>query len=306
MNGPLSTAIFPHLWFDNEAKAAAEFYCTVFPDSEVISAVTLTNTPSGNCDVVTFNVRGYPFQAISAGPLFIINPSISFIVNFDPARDKGAMETLERVWDKLSDGGTALMPLDRYPFSERYGWIQDKFGVSWQLMLAEASDEPAPSIVPSLMFVGANCGKAEEAREFYLSVFRNSKPGALFKYGPGQAENPEGTVMFTDFMLERTWFAAIDSAYEHGFQFNEAISFVILCESQEDIDYYWDKLSAVPEAEQCGWLKDKYGLSWQVVPAAMDEMMAKGTREQIDRVTKAFLPMRKFDLARLQRAFEGE
>ncbi|HZG85971.1 VOC family protein [Paenibacillus sp.] len=306
MSGTLGTTIFPHLWFDNEAKAAAEFYCTVFPDSKVVSVVKLTDTPSGDCDVVTFTVRGQMFQAISAGPLFKFNPSISFIVNFDPARDKNARETLDRVWDKLSDGGTALMPLDRYPFSERYGWIQDKFGVSWQLMLAEASDEPPPAIVPSLMFVDGNRGKAEEAREFYLSVFRNSKPGVLLKYGPGQADNPEGTVMFTDFMLERTWFAAIDSAYEHGFTFNEAISFVICCESQEDIEYYWDKLSAVPEAEQCGWLKDKYGLSWQVVPAAMDEMMTTGTPEQIDRVTRAFLTMKKFDLAQLRRAFEGE
>jgi predicted 3-demethylubiquinone-9 3-methyltransferase (glyoxalase superfamily) len=158
--------------------------------------------------------------------------------------------------------------------------------------------------VLSLMFVGKNCGKTEEAREFYLSVFRNSKPGALFRYGPGQEPEKEGTVMFADFMLEGQWFAAMDSAREHKFNFNEAISFIVYCDTQGEIDYYWEKLSAVPEAEQCGWLKDKYGVSWQIVPTAMDEMMSKGTPEQMRRVTEAFLTMKKFDLAELQKAYK--
>ena len=97
---------------------------------------------------------------------------------------------------------------------------------------------------------------------------------------------------------------ALDSAREHNFSFNESISLLVQCDTQEEIDYYWEKLSAVPEAEQCGWLKDKYGLSWQISPAALQEMMTKGTREQIDRVTQAFLPMKKFDIAELQRTYE--
>ena len=105
-------------------------------------------------------------------------------------------------------------------------------------------------------------------------------------------------------MLEGQWFAAMDSAREHEFAFNEAISFLIPYETQEEIDYYWGKLSADPKAEQCGWLKDKYGLSWQVWPTAMGEMMAKGTPEQIARVTRAFLQMKKFDIAALKRAYE--
>jgi predicted 3-demethylubiquinone-9 3-methyltransferase (glyoxalase superfamily) len=245
-------------------------------------------------------------MAISAGPEFKFNPSISFIVNFDPSREKDAKEKIDEAWDKLSQGGTVLMPLDRYPFSERYGWIQDKYGLSWQLILTNPEGEERPPIVPSLMFVGKNCGKAEEAREFYLSVFRNSKPGAVFRYGPGQEPDKEGTVMFADYMLEGQWFAAMDSAREHRFNFNEAISFMVNCTTQEDVDYFWEKLSAVPEAEQCGWLKDKYGLSWQIVPTVMDEMMANGTREQIDRVTQAFLPMKKLVIAELEKAYKGE
>ncbi|MCM3699655.1 VOC family protein [Paenibacillus macerans] len=305
-NSSPTNPIIPHLWFDKEAKQAAEFYCTVFPDSRITSAATLRDTPSGDSDLVSFTVWGHPFMAISAGPYFKINPSISFIVNFDPSREQNAREMIDEAWSKLSKDGTALMPLDKYPFSERYGWIQDKYGVSWQLMLTNPDGEPRPAIIPSMMFVGENYGKAEEAREFYLSVFRNAKPGNLFRYGPGHEPDREEAVMFTDFMLENTWFTAMDSAHEHHFNFNEAVSLLVNCETQEDIDYYWEKLSAVPEAEQCGWLKDKYGVSWQISPAAMDEMMTKGTPEQIDRVTQAFLKMKKFDLAELQKAFQGE
>jgi predicted 3-demethylubiquinone-9 3-methyltransferase (glyoxalase superfamily) len=97
----------------------------------------------------------------------------------------------------------------------------------------------------------------------------------------------------------------MDSARMHDFGFNEAVSLIVNCKDQEEIDYYWEKLSAVPEAEQCGWLKDKYGVSWQVTPVEMDEMMRKGSKEQVARVTQAFLKMKKFDVAELRRAYDG-
>ncbi|MEK7542673.1 MAG: VOC family protein, partial [Patescibacteria group bacterium] len=158
---------------------------------------------------------------------------------------------------------------------------------------------------PSFRFVGAVCGKADEAANFYMSVFKNTKRGIIARYGKDQALDKEGTIMFSDFMIEKQWFAAMDSAHEHKFAFNEAISFIVHCDTQEEIDYYWEKLSAVPGAEQCGWLKDKYGVSWQIVPTAMDEMMSKGTPEQIVRVTEAFLKMKKFDIATLKEAYKG-
>jgi predicted 3-demethylubiquinone-9 3-methyltransferase (glyoxalase superfamily) len=299
--------IVPHLWFDREAKAAAEFYISAFGnDSKINGVTTLHDTPSGDTAVISFELAGHPFMAISAGPLFKFNPSISFFLNFDPSRDKNARENLDALWEKLSQGGTVLMPLGKYPFSERYGWIEDKYGLSWQLILSNPEGEERPFIVPSLMFVGAVCGKAEEAVNFYLSVFKNSKRGIAARYPKGMEPDKEGTIMFSDFMLEGQWFAAMDSAREHSFNFNEAVSFMIYCDTQEEIDYYWEKLSAVPEAEQCGWLKDKYGVSWQVVPTAMDQMMSDGTPEQIARVTQAFLKMKKFDIAELKKAFEGK
>lgn len=299
--------IIPHLWFDKEAKESAEFYVFVFGnDSKIKNVTTLHNTPSGDADIVSFSLWNYSFMSISAGPLFKFNPSVSFMVNFDPSQDKTAKTRIDAMWAKLSEGGKVLMPLEKYPFSERYGWIQDKYGVSWQLILTNPEGEKRPEIVPSLLFVGDVYGKAEQALKFYLSVFKDSKMGAMIKYGPGQEPNKEGTVMFSDFKLLDTWFALMDGGGEHNFKFNEAVSFIVKCKDQKEIDYYWEKLSAVPKAEQCGWLKDKYGLSWQIVPIEMDEMMEKSTPEQIDRITQAFLPMKKFDISKLKEAYEGK
>lgn len=298
--------IVPHLWFDKEAKQAAEFYTSVFPNSKITHAGVIHNTPSGDCDIMSFDVMGYSFMAISAGPYFKINPSISLMVNFDPSQDKDAAKNIDAIWEKLVDGGKILMPLDKYPFSERYGWIQDKFGLSWQLILTKPEGEERPLIIPSMLFVGDVCGKAKEATDFYLSVFKNAKRGALAAYGETNPSEKPDHLMFTDFMLEGQWFAAMDSGQKHEFAFNEGLSLLVRCKDQVEIDYYWDKLSAVPEAEQCGWLKDQYGVSWQIAPEDMDKYMNEGTPEQVERVTQAFLKMKKFDLATLERAYKGE
>ncbi|RCW77487.1 VOC family protein [Saliterribacillus persicus] len=298
--------IVPHLWFNQEAKEAAQFYTSIFPNSKITNIATVEDTPSGDSDVVSFNLADFSFMAINGGPHFQFNPSISFFVNFDPSRDDNARENLDELWEKLSRGGTAIMPLQEYPFSKRYGWIQDKYGLTWQLILTNQEEEERPFIVPSLMYVQDVCGKAEEASDFYLSVFHGSKRGEIATYPAGMEPDKEGTLMFTDFMLENQWFAAMDSAQSHNFKFNEAISLLVRCENQEEIDYYWEKLSSDSKAEQCGWLKDKYGVSWQIWPEIMGEMMANGTDEQMERLTKTFLKMKKFDIEKLKRAYQDE
>lgn len=297
--------ITPHLWFDKEAKEAAEFYVAAFGHgSKITSTSVLKDTPSGDCDVMAFDLRGYSFMSISAGPYFKLNPSISFMLNFDPSALPDAQEQLDDLWAKLSEGGSALMPLQEYPFSKRYGWIQDKYGVSWQLILTDPKGEPRPFLMPSIMFTGDITGKAEEAIDYYVSVFKNSKRGMTAPYPEGASPEPAAKLMFADFTLEGQWFTAMDSGHMHKFGFNEAVSLLVKCDSQEEIDAYWSKLSAVPEAEQCGWCKDKFGLSWQITPARMDEMM-NGSAEQVKRVTQAFLQMKKFDLAALEKAYQG-
>lgn len=289
--------ITAHLWYDKEAKEAAEFYTSVFPASKITNITTIRDTPTGDCDVVSFELSGQPFMAISAGPLFQFNPSVSFLV---ACKTK---EEVDSLWKRLADGGTPLMPLNSYPFSERYGWTQDRYGLSWQVMYA-GGQEIKQKITPVLMFVGDVCGKAEEAMRFYASLFDDTGIDDIIRYGKGEEPNEEGTVKYATFVLNGQEFGAMDSALEHAFTFNEAISFMVYCNTQKDIDYYWKKLSAVPEAEQCGWLKDKYGLSWQIVPTSMDQMMADKDPKKLARVTQAFLQMKKFDIAELERAYQ--
>jgi len=297
--------ITPHLWFDKDAREAAEFYATVFPQSRVTRASTIKNTPSGDCDVMAFELGGMPFMAISAGPLFKFNPSISFIANFDPAVDEHARTRLDAAWHALGDGGKVLMPLDKYPFSERYGWVQDRYGVSWQLILSNPAGERRPFITPFLAFTGAVEGRADEAIDFYSSIFDGSARGRAMRYPPGMPSGREGTLMFADFRVAGTWLAVMDSAHRHEWTFNEAISLMVPCETQDEIDRYWTALSADPKAEACGWLKDKFGVSWQVTPVALGDMLSSGTPQQVARVTQAFLPMKKFDIAALRKAFDG-
>lgn len=300
----LNQKIVPHLWFDDQAKEAAEFYTSIFPDSEITNLSTVNDTPSGDSDIVSFNLAGFSFMAINGGPNFKFNPSISFMVNFDPSKDANAKGNLKTLWAQLAEGGTPLMELQKYPFSELYGWIQDKYGLSWQLILTNPEGEERPFIIPFLMYVQDLAGKAEEATDYYFSVFNDSKRGTIARYPEGMALDEEGTIMFTDFMLEDQWFVAMDSAQQHDFKFNEAISLLVRCDNQEEIDYYWGKLSSDPTAEQCGWLKDPYGVSWQIWPDVMGEMLSNAKGEQKERLIKTFLQMKKIDIDKLKEAYQ--
>ncbi len=298
--------ITTHLWFDTQAKEATALYASLFQNSKINSIRTITDTPSGDCDIVSFTLANQEFMAISAGPYFKFNPSISMFVVFDTEED------IKKTWDALIDGGKALMEYNTYPWAQKYGWLQDKYGLSWQLSwVGNRGEEPFDAaqgkqkITPLMMFTQDTAGKTKEAVEFYSSIFPNSKTDMMVPYEKGEGDT-EGFIKHSRFTLNAQNFMAMDSSGKHDFIFNEAISFIVNCDTQEEIDFYWEKLSAVPESEQCGWLKDKFGVSWQVVPTAMNEMMASGNAEQIARVTEAFLKMKKFDIAKLQEAFDGK
>jgi predicted 3-demethylubiquinone-9 3-methyltransferase (glyoxalase superfamily) len=289
--------IVPHLWYDTGAADAATLYTSLFPGSSILSRSTMSDTPSGNVDILRINLAGFELMMMSAGPYFQFNPSVSFLVACDTAAE------VDRLHAGLSSGND-LMPLGEYPFSGRYAWVADRFGLSWQIMLTDRIPH-AQRITPTLMFTGAQAGKAEEAMRMYTGLLPRSSLGAVMRWEAGEGPDKAGTVKHGSFTLGGTGFAAMDSAYEHGFSFNEAVSLMVYCDGQAELDRYWDALSAQPEAEQCGWLKDRYGLSWQIVPTAMDDMMAKGSPEAIGRVTQAFLAMKKFDIATLERAYQG-
>ena len=300
--------ITPNLWFDSQAEEAARFYTSLFKNSRIgkitrygKAGFEIHHQPEGKVMTIEFELEGQGFIGLNAGPIFKFTPSVSFLI---ACRTK---EEVENLWKELSAGGTALMELGEYPFSEKYGWTQDRYGLSWQVMAM--GDRPITQrIIPTLMFVGSVCGKAEEASQMYASIFHNSKVGDILRYGKGEAPDKEGTIKHAAFTLEGQQFAAMDSAHEHKFTFNEAISFLVRCGTQAEIDYYWDKLivDGDPNAQVCGWLKDKFGVSWQVSPTILEEMLQDPDQEKVERVTNAFLKMKKFDIEELKKAFEGD
>jgi predicted 3-demethylubiquinone-9 3-methyltransferase (glyoxalase superfamily) len=291
--------IVPHLWYDKEAKEAALFYMSLFDGSKLLSTTVIENTPSGDTEIVNFELAGQQFSAISAGPYFRFNPSISLMV---------ACYSVEEVnikWKALSEGGSELMPLGEYPFCKWYGWVQDRYGLSWQLMLVDGG-QTVQKITPNFLFSSKACGKAEEAVNYYTEVFDDSEIGIISRYGEGEASSPKTKVNYAAFKLCGINFSAMDNGFNVDFSFDEAFSLIVNCKDQKEIDYFWDRLSAVLQAEQCGWVKDKFGVSWQIVPENMDELLSNGSREEIQRVTEAFLKMKKFDLEALEKARLGE
>lgn len=291
--------IVPHLWFDKEAKEAANFYISLFDQSKILNITVIKDTPSGDAEIVNFELAGQRFSAISAGPYLKFNPSVSLMVACS------SVDEVNTKWKALSEGGVELMPLGEYPFSKWYSWIQDRYGLSWQLMLVD-SELPSQKITPNLLFSNTVCGKTEEAVKYYSKVFEDSEVGFISRYNDGEAESLMAKVNYCAFKLCGMAFSAMDNGFDVDYSFNEAFSFIINCKDQKEIDYYWDKLSAVPEAEQCGWIKDKFGVSWQIVPQNLDDIFHSGSEDEIKRVTEAFLKMKKFDLDALERARLGK
>lgn len=287
-----------HLWFDTQAVEAARWYVSIFEHSRVTRVSSLEGTPSGTVETVEFELDGVAFSAISAGPYFELNASISLMVTCR------SPEEVDRLYASLSQGATELMPLGEYPFSRRYVWLSDKYGLHWQLTCFETG-EITQKIRPNLLFAKEVCGKAEEALAFYKSVFPAAALGYVSHYPPGEAEDARARINYAELTLLGHQFVAMDHGAGGDEAFNEAFSFMVLCRDQAEIDSYWEKLSAVPEAEQCGWLKDPFGLSWQIVPADMGDVLASLSGDAKKRYTDAFLQMKKLDIFALERAREG-
>lgn len=273
------------MWFDHNAKETADFYCSVFNDSRIQQESEVA---------VTFYLEGQKFMGLNGGPMFTINPSFSFFVFCATATEV----TLK--WDKLSDGGQVMMPLGNYPWCEKYGWCSDKYGVNWQIMLSkEANTQP---IVPALMFTGSVSGKAEESIQYFTSLFPDSKIINISRHPQGSG-SLTGQVNHGRFSLNGSSFVAFDGGIEHAFGFNEGVSLVVPCNTQEEIDYYWQKLTEGGSEGHCGWLKDKFGISWQIVPAILGDLMSDVNRSP--KVMEAFLKMKKFDITVLLSAAHG-
>ncbi len=270
------------LWFDGKAQEAAAFYQSVFSDYSPISE---------NPFAVNYRMGGRRFMHLNGGPGFPINSSISFFMNLENE------EEIQRIWGKLSEGGQILMPLNTYPWSPTYGWCADRYGVNWQLM---KNHESRTAAMPALMFCQENNGKAEEAIQFYTSLFPNSSIIHISRYEKGEPD-VEGNIKYAHFELNQLPFTAMDSSMPHAFTFSEGVSFIVTVDTQEEIDFYWQNLIGTKgSAGKCGWLKDAYGLSWQVVPTCLGTFMSNPATAP--KATYAFLQMTKFDIAALEKA----
>jgi predicted 3-demethylubiquinone-9 3-methyltransferase (glyoxalase superfamily) len=279
--------ITPFLWYDGQAEEAAKFYTTLFKNSSVDNV---------NPMITNFQLNGMKFMALNGGPQFKFSNAISLFVtctNFDE---------IEQLWQQLSKDGTVLMELNEYPWSKKYGWVNDKFGLSWQLFFGDKDQQ----IAPSLLFVKEQFGNAEAAIDLYTSLFDTSEKIAVTKFGaayPGFENN----IQFAEFELSGQSFKAMESQMEHNFGFNEAFSFFVSCENQEEVDFFWNQLIANGgEESQCGWLKDKFGISWQVIPKLLMQLMSDKNQEKATRVMNVMQQMKKIDCQKLQNAYDGK
>ncbi|MBK1811161.1 VOC family protein [Clostridium sp. YIM B02505] len=288
--------IMPYIWFDDQAEEAAKFYVSIFKNSKIDDNSFYAEglpKPKDSLMSVSFQLCGQEFVALNGGPYFTITPAISFFVNCE------TLDEVENLWQLLSKDGIVLMELGKYPFSENFGWLQDKFGVTWQINLSNQKQ----SIYPALMFFGDNYRKAQEAMNFYTSIFEDSKIASIEFYNDDEVET-KGSVKSAVFVLRSQNFMAMDSSINHGFTFTPAISFFVDCETQEQIDNFWEKLSYEGKKGQCGWLEDKYGVSWQIVPSVLGELLNSSDEEKSQKVTDTMLKMNKLDIATLKRAYE--
>lgn len=282
----MSQKIVPNIWFAGDAEEAGEFYAGIISGATAaVSARYPTDVPdwqagfAGEPLTVDLVVDGYLLTLINAGDEFRPNPSISLMLNFDPLAFGGdadeARRRLDETWGGLADGGHVLLELGEYPFSPRYGWVEDRYGVSWQLLLTDPEGDPRPFLIPQLMFSGPVQGRAREAAAFYTTVFGDAEVGFIAEYPAQSGPAAPGDVMFGEFRLAGQWFAMMDSAVEQDFTFTCGVSLEVRCADQTELDRIWDALTAVPEAEVCGWLADRFGVSWQVVPENMGELMER-------------------------------
>ena len=283
----------PCLWFNNQGEEAARFYISLFKNSSLgrlahygEAAAKASGRAKGSVMTVEFSLEGQSVLALNGGPHFQSTPALSFF-----AWRKTTAE-VEALWKSLSAGGETRMGLDKYPWAPLYGWTKDRFGVEWQVMLSVERH----AIAPCFVFVDQLFGKGEEAMRFYSTLFKDAKVTFMAR------DEKNNTLMHCIFTLAGQEFVVMDGPGQHGYTFSPAFSLIVNCTSQNEIDRYWSKLSTGDPSEQCGWVKDKYGVSWQIVPTVLPELMLNPKTSE--KVMQALLQMKKIDIETLKHAAE--
>ena len=291
MSNKIKQNTLVNLWFKGEdLKKAVDKYTKIFDNSKILRSVNFDTPFDTTADCIEFALGGRVFQAINAEPAFEFNNSFSLVVMCPTQKD------LNSKWEKLiSNGGKVVMPLDKYDFAESYGWLVDEFGLSWQVFL----DGKMPfdfEIVPSLLYPK---GKAKEALEFYATVFTDFRINFV-----DYLDEEKNNIIFSCFTINDSDYFTSDNLLGQDLPFNESTSIMIECDTQEEIDYYWDKLSADKDGGQCGWTKDRFGLSWQIIPKYINEVFFDQDKEKYNKILSAMFEMKKIDLEKLKEAAE--
>ncbi|HFI0746470.1 TPA: VOC family protein [Streptococcus suis] len=284
--------IIPHLWYDTEAKEAVAFYVDLF-GGNVDWTYTITDTPSGDSDLIQFQLGDMTLAAISAGPYFKLNESMSLMVNV------ASKDEVTRLYQALSEGGRVLMPLGEYPFSPYYVWLEDRFGLSWQLSYAPDLDKPYQFDI-CLLFSQDQVGLAQPMLDYYKDKLPQASVGQLSYYGEGEAAVEAAKLNYAELLIAGQKMIVMDHGYGGEASFNEAFSLMVYVDSQDELNFYYDLLSAVPEAEICGWAKDQFGISWQIVPRILMEAYDTANPETVKAVNDAVLTMKRLDFATIQ------
>ncbi len=288
----MNNNIFPCLWFNGDGKEAADFYCEIF------NGKITADTPV----VLNIKLFGQKLMFLNAGPQFEKHASISFTILCE------SEDEVQQYWNNLIKNGIILMDLAEYPWSKKYGWVRDQFGVTWQIYLGESKGDQR--IIPTLMFIHQNNGQAKKAIEFYTSIFPNSKVGGILKYGEGVGnENHEisENIQHADFEIDHYTMFCMDNSHDHQFDFNEGISMVVMTDDQIQTDHLWNSLLLDGGRESmCGWLKDQFGVSWQIVPKRLLELMNDFDQPQkAQKVVEAMMGMQKIVIADLEHAYNS-
>ncbi len=282
--------IIPHLWFDKEAAEAVDFYTRILSDAKKNESCTIKDTPSGDAEVISFQLANLDMMAISGGPYFKLNESASLMISCKSKDD------VQRLYDELSVGGAILMPLGEYFFNPYYVWLRDRFGLNWQLSWKEEL-EADYWIEHNFLFGGSACGRAEEALDFYATVIPNTHKGFVNRYNEGEAYDARAKINYGELVMEDRKMIFMDHGHGGDAEFTEAFSLMLICEDQDEVDFFTEKLSAVPEAQMCGWVKDQFGISWQIVPKVLRDAYQFATDRQLAEIHQAILKMKKLDVA---------
>ncbi|MGP7961415.1 VOC family protein [Sanguibacter sp. A247] len=273
----------PTIWFAGDAVDGAALYARVLPETTVTRTdrypteglLPFQEPLAGKELTIHLEGPGCDLVLINAGPEFRPTPASSFTVTFGAADDTDAVAALDAAAAALAEGGRVLMPLQQYPFSDRYTWVEDRFGVSWQLTVAFPTIRDEPSIVPTLLFGGQAQNRAAEAIAQWTALLPDSRVVRTVPFTDSTGPASRDALMFAEVRLAGQRVYVMDAGSVQDTTFTPAVSYQLACRDQAEIDRVWAVLSTVPEAEQCGWCTDQFGVSWQIIPAHMDELMAR-------------------------------